>query len=320
MLFLNYLNAQQNTRTSEKNLALAKQTFEATNTLNQQRLLSERFSTALTKLGDETMAVRLGGIFSLERLARDSKEQQSSIIEVLSYFLREHSEVRALLLQQNSLDSKKLVELEITIQAALSAIARCCNDENSTTGMPDLSLINFNFLKLRNISIPKMNFTSANLKGFQLYNGTLIGSNLRGCCLESADLQFSDLRTVDLSAANLHKADLSHSYLSSAVLQDAFMQEVKLCKADLTDTNLSRVDLKYSNLSYADMTNADLSRAELQGADFSGTNLVNTDLSEANLQEADFSSAKGLEPSQIQVSKNWRLAVFSHAFREVLGL
>ncbi|MBE7380613.1 MAG: pentapeptide repeat-containing protein [Leptolyngbya sp. SIO1E4] len=318
MLLFNYLNAQQNTKMSERNLILAEKTFEANINLNQQRLIWERFSVAVAKLGDEAMAVRLSGILSLERLNKDAAEQYAPIVEVLSYFLKERCGVRALLLHQDSPDREKLVEIEILIQAALVAIARCCQDRGELAEMPDLSSINLESLNLRNVSIPGMNFTSAYLHKFQLYDGVLRGSSLRGAHLELADLRFSDLRHIDLSVANLYKADLSHSYLSSASFKNATMHEIKLHKSYLNRANLQNADIRYGNLRYADMADANLSKANLQGVDFSEANLKNANLSGANLQEADVSNAKGLEPSQIKAANNWEFAIFSHAFKRRL--
>ncbi len=40
--------------------------------VNQEGQITERFSRAIEHLGDDRLAVRLGGIYALERIARDS--------------------------------------------------------------------------------------------------------------------------------------------------------------------------------------------------------------------------------------------------------
>ena len=46
---------------------------------------------AITQLGDEKPDVRIGGIYALERVARDSARDHPTIVEVLTAFVREHS-------------------------------------------------------------------------------------------------------------------------------------------------------------------------------------------------------------------------------------
>ena len=56
-----------------------------------ERQLSERFMRAIDQLGHPALDVRLGGIYSLERLAQESAEDHGPIIEILAAFVREHA-------------------------------------------------------------------------------------------------------------------------------------------------------------------------------------------------------------------------------------
>jgi hypothetical protein len=62
--------------------------------LNLQRRgqVTDRFSKADDQLGEGTkLDVRLGAIYALEQIARDSPELHSPIVEILAAFIREHS-------------------------------------------------------------------------------------------------------------------------------------------------------------------------------------------------------------------------------------
>jgi hypothetical protein len=62
--------------------------------INREGQITERFTRAIDQLGqsdDHKLDVRLGGIYALERIARDSKSDRGLIIEVLTAFLREHA-------------------------------------------------------------------------------------------------------------------------------------------------------------------------------------------------------------------------------------
>jgi hypothetical protein len=58
----------------------------------QEKQITERFSKAVEQLGnEESITVRLGAIYSLERIAKDSKDDHWTIMEVLTAFIREKS-------------------------------------------------------------------------------------------------------------------------------------------------------------------------------------------------------------------------------------
>src|SRR2546425_4452568 len=56
----------------------------------QEGQITDRFTKAITQLGDTNLAVRLGGIYALERIAKDSASDHGSVMEVLTAFVREY--------------------------------------------------------------------------------------------------------------------------------------------------------------------------------------------------------------------------------------
>ena len=59
--------------------------------LNQQGQITDRFTKATDQLGSDELPIRLGGVYSLERIARDSKPDQGPVMEVLTAYVRVHS-------------------------------------------------------------------------------------------------------------------------------------------------------------------------------------------------------------------------------------
>ena len=51
--------------------------------------ITDRFTKAIAQLGDKEMAIRLGGIYALERIAKDSEKDHGPIMEVLTAYVRE---------------------------------------------------------------------------------------------------------------------------------------------------------------------------------------------------------------------------------------
>ena len=64
--------------------------FTARNfTLSQEGQVTDRYTKAVEQLGSDKLAVRIGGIYALERVARDSERDYPTVIEVLTAFVRE---------------------------------------------------------------------------------------------------------------------------------------------------------------------------------------------------------------------------------------
>jgi hypothetical protein len=62
----------------------------------QEGQITDRFTKAIDQLGKDTLAVRLGGIYALERIARDSESDYRAVMEVLTAFVRESARVTTL--------------------------------------------------------------------------------------------------------------------------------------------------------------------------------------------------------------------------------
>src|SRR6266436_6603682 len=63
---------------TEKSVRIAQENLR----VSSETQLTERFSKAIEQLGSESLQVRLGAIYSLERIARDSERDHWPIMEV----------------------------------------------------------------------------------------------------------------------------------------------------------------------------------------------------------------------------------------------
>jgi hypothetical protein len=59
--------------------------------LNREGHLTDRYTKAVSQFGDKSPAVRVGGVYALERIGRDSAKDRTTIIRVLGAFIRESS-------------------------------------------------------------------------------------------------------------------------------------------------------------------------------------------------------------------------------------
>ncbi|MGL5831642.1 MAG: pentapeptide repeat-containing protein, partial [Waterburya sp.] len=162
--------------------------------ITQERLVTDRFAKAIEQLGNKQEEVVIGGIYSLERIAKDSPKDQWTIMEVLTAFVRKNSPIPPEIqnLKEKKERSKALEKLDpvnIQIQAALTVIGRRDPEQDDTSEEDSVR---------RN---PEQDDTS---KEDPVKRLDLNYSNLR-----DADLSGANLRDADLSGANLRDADLS---------------------------------------------------------------------------------------------------------------
>ena len=243
-------------------------------------LISNQVSKGFEQLGNEnSVVVRLGGIYALEGVMNTSKEYHKPVLEALSAFVRYGT-------RDATGDGRPAPD----IQAALTVIGRRAKID---TGKPDPPLPLIGHMPKANLlgvdltsadlRFAKINTGKPDLTGAHIPKADLQGADLSGADLRSADLRFADLRFADLSDANLRGANLIGADLSDAALGDADLRGAYLGRANLGGTNLGGADLGDADLGDAYLIIADLRGTYLGGANLSGANLSGANLSGANL-------------------------------------
>ena len=272
----------RNADAANRNAEAANKNAEAAN----QKQITERFSKAIEQLGSDKPEVILGGIYTLERIARDSEPDQWTIMEVLTAFVRHNVPIIEENESQSPKDQKKFLELRIYIQACLTVIAERKH--------PDLENKR---LDLTKVNISGFNLAGFNLVGFKLTGANLTGANLTEANLTEANLFRANLTVAKLTKANLTGADLTGAYLTGAYLTGADLTGAYLTGAYLFSTKLTEADLTGANLTGADLTRANLTgayltRANLTGANLTGAYRLEPDwITEVLLTEADLKGA-----------------------------
>lgn len=191
--------------------------------INRDYQLTDRYTRAVEQLGHESVAVRLGGIYGLERIARESRKDHGPIVEILAAFIVANSTTRP---------GKALV-LE-DVQAALSVLGRRNRDHETGTNLVlDLSHSNLRGVNLRGATLDGAifygaDFTGAWLGGASLAGASLATANLDGAYLLGADLRGVDFERTSLRAAELCFADLRGVDLTQADLEGAAVAECHL--------------------------------------------------------------------------------------------
>ena len=205
--------------------------------LSERGFLNERYQKGAEMLGSQTLSVRMGGVYALERLAREhSKEYHVQILRLFCGVARDMANMDAPL--------EPITEDHQAILEALSARGP------------------------QQIEVEKSAGTEIELMGARLPHLRLLGGNLSDAILMSAHLNDSVLHRVDFSHSILVGANLSKADLRRTVFHDANLSE-----ATLEGASLFRVDLSNSDLSHADLSNARIADTDFSDADLTGVNL-----------------------------------------------
>jgi len=243
--FLNYRETSaQNKRTYE----LSQQALAETQRQNRETLdvtrrgqLTDRFTKAIEQLGqtdEDKLDIRLGGIYALERIAKESAELHGPVMEILTAFLREHSrepvnEVTAAFESDQSIPAGADPRLLADFQAILTVLGR-----RSVGHDPD---------------------------GFRL--------DLRGAVMPGAVFTGGQFRMALVTRARLQKATFRRAELEAASF---FWAELE--RADFVDSQLQRATFNFSKLHGAVFTRAQLQGAYFQGAELEGAFFKHADL------------------------------------------
>ena len=261
--------------------------------LSREGQITDRFSKAIDHLDyARALDVRLGGIYALERIARDSERDHWPIMEVLTAYVRERaprkdddsrgSQDSSSENANPALSGKDETKIVTDIQAILTVLGR----REKYYGRGEERRLNLERTDLRGADLVSAHMEGARLMGAYLGAAYLGAANLQGADLQRAYLAGADLKAANLQGASLWGADLKAAYLAGANLAGA-----NLAGADLKAAYLAGADLRGADLAGADLKAANLQRADLQGAGAMGAYLGAADLAQANLGGANLGEA-----------------------------
>ena len=169
-------------------------------------------------LGSEVLAVRLGGIYALQRLAEEQPEQYHiQVMRLLCVFVRLPTRDQSLESGQAAIEPGTLLGIRQDVEATMQAIG----------------------------SRSRLRMALEREVEFRL--------DLKG-----VDLRGAQLLDADLSRAMFHHAHLSNVNFANTDLTDSFLSNADLSQAEFHDVNFTRTRLWSANLSGAMLQDAEL--------------------------------------------------------------
>ena len=288
----------------------------------QQVLLNERYQKGAEMLGSGVLSVRLGGIYALQRLAEENREEYHvQIMRLFCAFGRLPTKDQSLETGQAEIEQGTLMGLRPDVEAVMEAI-----NSRSESRVELERKAGFR-LDLRGAELPQAQLLDADFTSAFFHRANLSGANISGTDLSGAFLDYADLseailsnarftgtrfisanlsgallQDLDISNASFHRANLSRANLHGANLSNAIFQDASLANTWLDDADLSSASFLKADLSRAILINADLTGAHFLDADLTGANFSDANLSGVKFSNGGIQLAKGLTQTQIDAA------------------
>lgn len=300
-------------------------------------MITDRISQAVEHIGSEDLSVKLGGIYSLERIALDSDRDLPKIIEILCAYIRVHSPSEVIDREWHVLaNAKELTDDELSeiiddkfnrprlnedIQVALQIVANLTildKDPKKRSYFVSRNLFGINikgtrFPKEADLSYFFIDNSQLDYivvsAGSKLVNSRISNTDMRGATLEGVDLSHSELSgsAMELTRfrkATLTKARLLNSRLACANFIEASAEEANFNQAKLRRASFSKAILRKANFGFTDLREAILEEADLREVSFASANLSKAEFKDAkingaNLYKANLKDAQELTEEQL---------------------
>jgi uncharacterized protein YjbI with pentapeptide repeats len=295
--------------------------------ITREGQITDRFAEATRQLGDGDVAVCTGGIYALERIAKDSPRDHWVVMEVLASFVQAKSPRQFPTSEPIPLDSVPEEPEKSPLPEQLNQkITECIQAAIAVLGRRDTSIEQ----RWQRLSLRKTNLQAAYIVNANFDRADFFESNLY-----KAYIRYSRVRQAYFRRVNFAEAKIRDSSLLKSVFKNANLFRVDFRGSDLrgtnfTGANLMQANLKGVDLRGADLTGARLQQAHLQGADLRGAILRNAKLMGANLDGAKLHGAnlegtnlidvQHLTAPQVHTTHHWHQVIGDRQSKETWGV
>lgn len=211
---------------------------------------TDRFIRAVEQLGrpDKTTEVVLGGIYGLERVARDSSSDRRSIGEILTAYIRTRSSDFS---DKRDDDLPQLIKRAPDVQAAISVLGRGRFSDARLWVDNDIRALDLSEADLRHADLSNLDLRAADMIVAKLYRAYAVGADLSYVDFDHATMQHIIANGTTFSNADFHSTDCRDGSFFGANFDGAILQGADLQGADLERASFRGAFLGEANLSGA---------------------------------------------------------------------
>lgn len=244
-----------------RQVGIAVRRHHAQTEADRQRRITESFSKAVEQLSSDKIEARLGGIYTLERISRESEAEYWPVMELLTAFIRERGRWH----EPDKETAKKLAdyyetwkhpmsaeprqhELATDVAAALTVIIRRDkNDrdrEKAQGWRLDLSGADLREVDLHEVHLERVKFWHTRLEGAQLWKAHLEGAGFWGAHLDVAHFEGAHLEGAEFFLTHLRRTIFHGAHLKNAQFVRSFLHGAQFSGADLRGVLFWQSDLE----------------------------------------------------------------------------
>jgi hypothetical protein len=267
--------------------------------LRERTETAERFTKAVEQLGHQSIAVRLGGIYALERIANDfAQDYHWPITEILAGYIRTQAPIDEKTC--NSWppwqDYNHGTRPAADVQAALTILLR----RDSKLDPKGLG-IDLRYTDLRGAELKPQQQPGAPLRLASLAYAFLDCTRLQHAIIDGVNLNNARIRNADWRGVEVLESTFTGADLTLSNLEKASLSHSSLIGTSLWGTNLTKVQLDTIEFQHNEFGHAILLQTDITGLDLSTAG----NLTQAQVNTAQISDSVHL-PTGLQQPPIWR--------------
>jgi hypothetical protein len=210
--------ALKQARIATRQAEIARDRHEEQIKADLQRRITESFTKAVEQLGHTEIQVRVGGIYSLERISQESDRDYWPIMEILTAYVRERAPWNGTTLatsrtENTSQPSSRDPQPMADVAAAITVVGHPKPREDSVRYLLDLRSTDLRGAYLSGGYFKNVNLSEAHLEGAKFNKAHLEGASLIEAHLEGAHLLWAHLEGAKFNKAHLEGAHLNWAHL-----------------------------------------------------------------------------------------------------------
>ncbi|MCE3030618.1 MULTISPECIES: pentapeptide repeat-containing protein [unclassified Streptomyces] len=213
--------------------------------ISREGQVTERYVSAIHLIASENTTEQLGGIYSLERIMRDSAKDHNTVVEVLAAFIRQHAK-----------PTPDNIHSGDPVQAALDVLARRPEREEPFE------------IDLRRVTLSGCTITNADLRNANLYQAQLTDVVFQGCNLSFSDMTRATILRCRFSKCQMTRAELDNATVAETSFLSGGAHELSAVNTVFTNCRFAHIDLENVYLESASLHHTSFRRANLEGVDF----------------------------------------------------
>ncbi len=199
------------------------------NKINERGRITESIGQAITQIGafngdNPNIEVRLGGIYSLERIAKNSDDDYKKIMDILCAYVRVTAPIQKPKSVKKKKQEDKKRKIREDIQAAVDVLGT--KKELNLVRQRDEFRVNLENCDLSNSRFSELNFN----RGTDSNNGAIFDDSL----FEKSEFHGADLSYVSFDRAILIGANFEYARLKGARFLGATFKDTKVHGADFS--------------------------------------------------------------------------------------